>query len=451
MKSSRFAVLAALLFAFVAPGQALAAAGILDGVTTNDCKAQNAPDRVVPPAVVLNRAFSRHGITVTAEMLQPSPNGEAPLRRLANEIIAIGEGATTGDDLKGAAKSKYELYAAARDLTRNLDAPVSGLVDAEIKSTAPVDITERVRQFLAGTASEWLVVRCRRVTPEADTDDEAPTPGRVAAYLAGVRIAKDRDGATEEELGDSNFATVAAKNDQAANEETYAITAYLLGPSVLADGEEFTLQPFIEFQRKDAGAGPKGDINDLTFGLLSQLEFDGAREDGWLPIKHYFDVSLGWETDDSLESSVTRVELVYEPVTGLPGNARQGRCLVLACAWTVALAADYADISNTSGKPALEDLTDFGRIGYDGNVVFYFGPGAQDERKSAWAWTLSADYKLRDTFTEDRADAQYFTGRLAFLPSNTGNFSLGLDYVRGKDLTSLEKEEYWAISIGYRR
>jgi len=420
--------------AFAAPSE------ILSGLSNERC---DAASKTVSNGIVFEYAISAFEFSLDLPMeVRTSP---ARMQVFAGQIAATSGVNPSTLDEEGKKRQDFYLkllnFVAGRETQDNFS--------IRIGTGAPAAPRDRVIAFLAQPEkSNWLTIACDKMpkTPATGGGGSEPVSG-LLTYLGKTRIAKDLEGASEEDVADSSFATIAGKRDDEANTESYSIDAFLLFEGFGSERSKY--RPYVGFQR--AGANdPTKDVNDLTFGVDNSRYWETGDTHGFLPEIQYLDASLSWETDDQFDSSVTRAEVIYRPYWGgkFPTGAGINGCAGpnTYCVYNVAAVADFAEVSDAGEKTALADVEQYGRLGYNLEGSVHWAPDKFGDL------SLGFTYKLRDTFTDDDdGDAQYLTARLGYSPPKAGNYSFGLDYVRGEDLTSLEKQEYWALSFGFRR
>jgi hypothetical protein len=425
-------------------------ADILSGVQVYHCVAQG-DAHAVSDERVFEVALAQYGLTPTDSERTAAVTDDPPWSDFAEAILAVRERARQNlNSLEGIDRRRGELYLALDNFLNERD--VSTLAHVRL-TNAPQGSVERVRQFLMRRSDAWLDVTCTMPKREdtSDRDDEQEPPALVT-YLRGARIARDLAGAQADALKNRTFATLEGRRDEETDQDRYSFEGLVLFPALWEHSPndrregafDAALQPYLGFQRAESENALK-EINDLTFGLVAPFNIDGTAN-SWLPAAHYFTVSADWETDDSFESSVTRAEVTYTPTWGGRFNdERRGPCGFGRCSWLVSAVADFAEIGEAADKPSLANMEQYGRVGANVFAGVYIGP------PNGWEVSLTGDYRLRDAFTEDDGDAQLLKIRFAYAPSDISNVSFGLDYVRGEDLTSLNDQDYWALSIGFRR
>lgn len=428
-KSFSSIIAAAAAFTVVAISSAHAQ-GIQEHIPESACENGG----LVSNEYVFERALRGHNVT----LLQSE---RANLRRFALRAVELLDSAppTSAED-----RARYSLALATNELVNNLDNPSHERTSATMSGQPPA-LRDRIVGFLSLNAP-WLVITCTN-TPEPDDRDRADTrPQRptLLSRLSGIRIARDLEGARESDLSDRTFATLSGKDDRESDEQTAAFEGLALFPTNMHPFGNAEVETYIGYHRTTSSDDDADEINDLTFG--AQLAFSVRGTGGSiLPDHHYFDASLDWETDDQFESGVTAIEIAYNPIWGGRfGNERRiDGCLGGECVWDVTGVADFAEVGDPGEKTGLLEIDQYGRVGVNLEAGYYF-------ETMGGEISLTGDYRIREAFTDDGGDAERFVARLAYTPGGTGRVSIGLDYVDGKDLTSFEAEEYFAISIGFR-
>lgn len=365
----------------------------------------------------------------------------------------------SGEGLEGEARARWSLAFSVRTLVVGADhttkkAPsgqplTQALVTGPPTADDDAEVNARIVEFLSLHANPWLRIHCTQV---ASTDGGASNPGQnqrepvnpVLSYLSQIRIGRDLDGAQGDELSDRTFATLSGKDDHANDTSEWSFEGLALFPTLLDLAGNAELAPYVGYHRSVTSDTTDDDINDLTFGALLSFSFQGVNG-SWAPQHHGFDGSLEWVTDDRFRSSVTRAELTYRPIWGgLYGNSRRIHgCLGAFCAWDVALVADFAEIEDAGDKTTLANMNQYARFGANLDVGYYV-------ELSQGEIALTGNYRTRQSLNDNGGDAERFTASLGYTPGDDGHVSLSIDYVNGDDLTTLEREAYWALSLGFR-
>tara|TARA_R110002167_G_scaffold26292_2_gene90621 strand:+ start:757 stop:1968 length:1212 start_codon:yes stop_codon:yes gene_type:complete len=280
--------------------------------------------------------------------------------------------------------------------------------------------TRLARAYLLGDL-DVLGVIC----PEVGVDgDHAPVPDRPT--LRPLVVAGDT-GSLVSPLAKRTFATLGYTDNAITDAEFIDVNVVVgLGPT----GDTNWI-PHVSYQRRTNPAGP---LNDLTFGVTGfwRGERDEVRWTG------------SFETDDKLESSMFRAEVEWQ----LPrfrfcdDQFRDRPPRYMTC--TLSARADYADIADPGEKAKLLTLGEYLRVG-----------GAAD---LAYGWAMnngmwlefSVGLDLMEALDGDDGDARIARLELKVLPSQSSNFTLGLTYEDGQDITSLDSTQMLKATLGFR-
>lgn len=441
-----------LLAALALLGGGPAAAEILDAVERYHCVKTDKGD-IVPGERVFELALAGAGLTLTLEERRKAEAETPPWTSFAASVLKARPSQQLSEP-KGLEKRRQDLYVAVESLV-GTHGRYSDLLTVRLQAP-PETRLDRVADFLMQRSDRWLEISCAPPAPVTPPVSPAgPTEAPPQSVWSTIQIGRDLTGAKAAQLKNRSFALFSAKWDEASDQNSFSIEGVALYPALLKHSPvsrqggalDFEFGPYVGFKRLQAG-DPDKEINDLTFGGLTSLQLDGS-DGAILPQAHYLHLGAEWISDDSFESSMYRAELIYRPSwAGRLGDDAEIDCGPARCMWRAAVIADFADVKDATGKPALSDVNQFGRIGGDLSARLAFGP---ETAKSNWRIELESSYQFRDTFTDDEGDAGLFKMRLAFVPSENSLFSFGLDYVQGEDLTSLVEQEYWALSIGVRK
>lgn len=332
-----------------------------------------------------------------------------------------------------------------------IDATEAGGVDTQ---------TRLARLFTADDTG--LRVVCRN--PAADEPQSEPSPqrqGQSGADQPTLSIVKTAGDLGEGDLEKKTFAEFSYSDNRDTRVQAWAVKlaaglqwSERLVPSEPNGRPYLTAAPlaFVAFDRAgDNDPSEEGYVNNLDFGV--QLGGRLGMMWGEGPAVGYYRLTGRYQTDDKLESAIYAAELrlvpplppikhhrVYEPLWN-------GGSWAVDLKWKADLVADWIEVSDAGEKTALVDKAEYVRLGYDADLALRVGPSASDRD---WRLLLSARYALRDGQTQDGGDAQWFTGGLAYLPSDDANWSFGLTYERGETLESFERAEIWRLAVGYR-
>lgn len=230
----------------------------------------------------------------------------------------------------------------------------------------------------------------------------------------------------------------------------------LAAPAVLTWGDEAVatrgygdIRPFTSYERI-SNVDVSSEVNNLDVGLRGHFRF--AHNDG----KEAYTGALtaAYETDDRFDSSLTRFEASLTlPVKtwmdarlpALSSASNNAECLI--CQTTsMTLVTDYVDVSDPGAKSSLVDLPQYARAGFDAQWEVRLNRG-----KDKPGFGLNLQYSRREDLSNRGATADRLISRAAYYPTPQSHYVFGLEYDKGKDLSSLTGIDSWMFTWGYRQ
>ncbi len=294
---------------------------------------------------------------------------------------------------------------------------------------APDRPVERVRQVLNRSAP-WFAVTCSppltRTAGQGQGQDGGGGGGQGAPGSPWI-IGGSADDAAQADIGDREFAKVSYTDDREAGDEIISVDLYVGSPAFDL-GLIGPWRYYASYQRSTSTTDP---LNDVAFGV--QYERLGG-----------FGMVFGgfsYETDDEFDSALYRADIAWDPgwlwCDGERGVIRY-RC-------QMTLRADYVSVEEVGDKTSLTDQAEYFRLGagLDLGLARRLANGGQLEG------TLG--YRLMEPVDGDEGEASEWRAGIKLLPSETANFTVGLEYVNGEDPTSLTPQDKLMIYFGYRR
>jgi hypothetical protein len=209
------------------------------------------------------------------------------------------------------------------------------------------------------------------------------------------------------------------------------------------------IRPFTSYERI-SDVDVADEVNNVDIGLRGHFRF--ARNDG--KEAYTGGLTAAYETDDRLESALTRFEASLSlplktwldtTIPALSSAGNSAKCVI--CQTTsMTLVTDYVDVSDPGAKAALLDLPQYGRAGFDAQWDVRLNRGADKP-----GFGLNVQYSRRQDMSGRDATASRLTSRAAYYPTPQSHYVFGLEYDKGKDLTSLTAIDRWMFTWGYRQ
>jgi hypothetical protein len=390
-------ILTALALAITA-GPALAD-DPLDALDKADCEGRSA----VNNGVLVERLIIKSGL-------------------LYSQIRAVPANVTLGEMAISHANEPgwRNLFNNAVALTRVPYESASGY-QVRIEPSAPEAGPLRARALLDGQ-SAWLTVSC-------PTQPEAGIPAAISTFNENLIVAGSLEDASKGAAG-RDSATVAWTRDRNGNTDTADIDIFIGFPGWGVDLDQ-RYRPFVAFQ-KDTSKDEE--VNDLTFGLLRSWDMPQ-----W-PIGTRLQLAGSYETDEEFDSEVWRVDAIAR--LNLDCGRRNSPRAGVMCLPTIR--ADYADIQDRGDKASLADLSSYGRLGAGFEVKAWYYP------TPSLRLNFGAEYTFLNSLGDSDADAERTTFSASFSPAGAEWFSVGVEWNRGQDLTSLQDEDEVQIKVGFK-
>jgi hypothetical protein len=286
-----------------------------------------------------------------------------------------------------------------------------------------------------------------------DKPDKAErVPHGLFGALSKIRIASaiaetDKSDYTKRDPAKLSYVRNAANDDAVLSVKAVAVT-----PAIASWGDADdkasgygTIKPFVGYERISSQSH-SSEINNVDLGLRGQYRF--GQYDG-LPAFNGA-LSAAYETDDRFKSSLTRIEATLSPPWAAWLRERHLIQEDKNCVWCqssgLTLTTDYVHVGNPGDKTALYDLPQFARVGFDAGWSVQWKPHPDMA-------SLGLDVQLADRqdVTGNSATASRLTTRATYYPSAASHVVLGLQYDKGKDLSSLTPIDTWMITWGYRQ
>lgn len=310
---------------------------------------------------------------------------------------------------------------AERMLTRDIGTTSPEGRTPMIVGRAPNQPVEQVRQLLNRSAP-WFAVTCTApVTTTITAGNDGGEQG--APWIIGASA----DDAAQADLGDREFAKVSYTDDRQSGDEIISVDLYVGSPAFDL-GLIGPWRYYASYQRSTSTSDP---LNDLAFGVqYERLGRLGKLFGGF-----------SYETDDSFDSALYRADIAWDPgwwwCDGERGVYRY-RC-------QATLRADYVSVGDAGDKPGLVEAAEYFRLGAGLNL----GLARRLANGGVIEGTLA--YRIMEPLNGDEGEASEWRGGIKLLPSETANFSVGLEYIDGEDPTSLTPQDKLLIYFGYRR
>jgi hypothetical protein len=438
MKRPLWAV--ALGFPAILSGTSATAQVLFEGASLKDCK-EAGGERVIPAEKLRERAILKAGFSYSDQLAKIVAAGE--LGSVASSAVKCRDGAPCkvtyslrpeGDPISEDDRKAYvELYRAMEQLS-NLGAPGDTTVAPEglllvydvTKLPAPDD---RAVQFLNRGLNDFSV----RCVGTSDPDQPKPdTPEKREPRGPSFIVGKSEADAGKTGLDEREFASFGLTVDRDAKKTTGDIDLYVSARIADLADTELEFSPYLALQYHSGD-----DVDDLAFG----------GEARWQPGSgnHVFLGRLAWETDHRFRSSALRAEAKWRLpwLFDLCEPLRPAKTGYVVCSATVV--ADFQHVYDAGTKSALLTVPEFTRIGLDADAAIAIPlPKALGRLRIGGTAALRQDISGRD------ADIWLLTGSIGILPSDTAHWKFSIDYTNGRDLTSLEKQDIIALSVGFR-
>lgn len=266
---------------------------------------------------------------------------------------------------------------------------------------------------------------------------------RVASSLAET----DKSDYTKRDPAKLSYVRNAASGDAQLSVKAVAVT-----PPVASWGDASdktagygTLKPFVGYERISSRLN-SSNVNNVDFGMRGQYRF--GQYDGLAAFNG--SLSAAYETDDRFKSSLTRIEATLSPPWAAWLRARNLISEGKNCVWCestgLTLTTDYVNVGNPGEKTALDNLPQFARVGFDAGWSVQWKPHADMASLG-----LDIQFADRQDMTGNAANATRLTTRATYYPSAASHVVLGVQYDKGKDLTSLTPIDTWMVTWGYRQ
>jgi hypothetical protein len=343
------------------------------------------------------------------------------------DATAAYSNGSLGTYAEGQGKAYRNLINLARDLVGESRAETADF-RVTMDEVRPAGQDLRAIDFLNRKAP-WLHIAC--VKP-ADTSDTGAAAGEDTGFGDFLIVGSQEDAAKD--FAEADPASIAWKRDQRAKTDETSVNLFIGYPAFSLGGLPGNFRPYVAFQ-KNTGDEP---VNDLTFGAqflyrIRLSEFDS----------HRLTVDMGWETDDRFDSSVFKAGASVS-LWNLCGRLNKSRTWGAMC--TPIASVDYLDIVDAGDKTKLVEGQSYGRYGGSFDMVYWRYFGKYDSLK----FTAKAGTTVRRNFDGDEANAQMSTASLGVSETGDG-FGVGLEWSRGRDLSSLEAQDQIALKFTYKR
>jgi hypothetical protein len=270
--------------------------------------------------------------------------------------------------------------------------------------------------------------------------------------LSKIRIASsvtetDKSDYTKRDPAKLSYVRNAANDDAVFSVKAVAVTPPLASwgnPDDKVAGYG-TLKPFIGYERISSRNNASG-VNNVDFGMRGQYRF--GQYDGLAAFTG--SLSAAYETDDHFKSALTRVEASLAPPWASWLRERHLISGGKGCVWCqstgLTVVTDYAKVGNPGDKTALDHLPQYARVGFDAGYSVQWKP-----HPDMASLGIDVQFADRQDFTGNGATATRLTTRATYYPSADSHVVLGLQYDKGKDLTSLTAVDNWMVTWGYRQ
>jgi len=333
----------------------------------------------------------------------------------------------------------------------------------------PVSVSDRIAAFYDLGRATYRI-RCLGAPPPPPivpqvvaSLPEAHGPVKVAqekpamrrglfAALSKLRVASSVTETDKSDYTKRDPAKLSYVSNAASGDAQLSVKAALVTPPIASWGNPDdkvagygTVKPYVSYERISSRLNTSN-VNNVDFGLRGQYRF-GRYDD--LPAFNG-SLSAAYETDDRFKSALTRVEASLSPPWATWLRERHLISGGKGCVWCqssgLTLVSDYAKVGNPGDKTALDDLPQYARVGFDAGYSVQWKP-----HPDLASFGLDVSFADRQDFTGNGATATRLTTRATYYPSASSHVVLGLQYDKGKDLTSLTNVDNWMITWGYRQ
>ncbi|MGN6366590.1 hypothetical protein [Asticcacaulis taihuensis] len=446
-------LLASLLIsaeAATAPNVNALAANSLAGFDTSSCEGEGEA-RQLPRQKAIAQLLERYPIVVdVADFSGP----QTPLAQRVAEACP--------DDACPADGSSYA----------RLNAAVAAVLDARENSQLrlnwtgdgpePASRPERIAAFFDLSRPTYTLT-CLAAAPlppampvvAAAPEDKTPETGLRAA-VSHWRIASTVSETEKDDYTKRDPARLTYTDNASDAAAVISAKGTIAAPAIVTWGDQTVatqgfgdIRPFTSYERI-SNVTVANEVNNLDLGLRGHFRF--ARNDG--KEAYIGGLTAAYETDDRLESALTRFEASLTlPVktwldASLPALSSAGnnaQCVI--CQTTsMTLVTDYVDVSDPGAKAALINLPQYARAGFDAQWDVRLNRGPDKP-----SFGLNLQYNRRQDLSRQGATADRLISRAAYYPTPQSHYVFGLEYDKGKDLTSLTGIDRWMFTWGYRQ
>lgn len=287
---------------------------------------------------------------------------------------------------------------------------------------------------------------------KAKLDKADRAPHGLFGALSKIRIASsiaetDKSDYTKRDPAKLSYVRNAANDDAVLSVKAVAVTPAIASWGDADDKTDGygTIKPFVGYERISSQSH-SSEINNVDLGLRGQYRF--GQYDG-LPAFNGA-LSAAYETDDRFKSSLTRIEATLSPPWAAWLRERhliqEGKDCVWCQSTGLTLTSDYVNVGNPGDKSALDNLPQFARVGFDAGWSVQWKP-----HPDMASLGLDVQFADRQDVTGNNATATRLTTRATYYPSAASHVVLGLQYDKGKDLSSLTPIDTWMLTWGYRQ
>ncbi|MGN6210009.1 hypothetical protein [Asticcacaulis sp.] len=352
-----------------------------------------------------------------------------------------------------------------------LNAAVAAVLDARENSQLrlswtgegpePAGRPERIAAFFDLSRPTYALT-CLAAAPlppaviAAAPPEDAPAENGLRAAISHWRIASTVSETEKDDYTKRDPARLTYTDNAADAAPVISAKGTIAAPAIVTWGDQAVatkgfgdIRPFTSYERI-SNINIANEVNNLDLGLRGHFRF--ARNDG--KEAYIGGLTAAYETDDRLESALTRFEASLTlPVktwldASLPALSSAGnnaQCVI--CQTTsMTLVSDYVDVSDPGAKAALIDLPQYARAGFDAQWDVRLNRGPD---KPSFGFNLQ--YNRRQDLSNQGATADRLISRAAYYPTPQSHYVFGLEYDKGKDLTSLTGIDRWMFTWGYRQ
>lgn len=352
-----------------------------------------------------------------------------------------------------------------------LNAAVASVLDARENSqlrltwtgegSEPTGRPERIAAFFDLSRPTYTLT-CLAAAPlppaviAAAPPEDTPAETSLRAAISHWRIASTVSETEKDDYTKRDPARLTYTDNAADAAPVISAKGTIAAPAIVTWGDQAVatkgfgdIRPFTSYERI-SNINVANEVNNLDLGLRGHFRF--ARNDG--KEAYIGGLTAAYETDDRLESALTRFEASLTlPVktwldASLPGLSSAGnnaQCVI--CQTTsMTLVTDYVDVSDPGAKAALINLPQYARAGFDAQWDVRLNRGPD---KPSFGFNLQ--YNRREDLSNQGATAGRLISRAAYYPTPQSHYVFGLEYDKGKDLTSLTGIDRWMFTWGYRQ